>query len=435
MDICHLNNAELESKHQKYRGRAALFGDSVKDGFRIIRIIHWTRIVGLAQTSGLCRTMRRRSICLHPSQKWRTRQGCLKNPKSECPHVFQWILLPRHKCPKSWSNIENTVVLLERNLYGHPLAGLLRRRLSQEVLWRVGWEKVTIWKCLFVCSSETRIVLVGKRGWHLKMAGSNHNLSLMWKRLMKLVDLGEPTSLLDHVDLGCNQRECKANDRKFSQISRTVRITNFCNSNLLLGWSQLQGKVGTVGELSQVCSQIVLKCLYLARIGGLETFFGWYTNLLEQSQNGLELVANSWLVWFLILITQMTTDIVMWETRVSIVDWVYFRTQILLATLRTRNQLREESYVSSDAERLSPSVGCAISKLLSRTVYRVWNYFTGCWIMYGWALCSWFMGCVDRSATFVEQQIITNQGNVWKRKRAQGSSEKLLAHDDNLEKR
>ena len=37
-------------------------------------------------------------------------------------------------------------------------------------------------------------------------------MSLMWKKLTKLVDLGEPTSFLDHVYLGCTQRECKANE-------------------------------------------------------------------------------------------------------------------------------------------------------------------------------------------------------------------------------
>ena len=47
----------------------------------------------------------------------------LKIPKSECPDM--WIRLPNHKWPKSWSSMEDPVVLLERNLYGHPLAGLL----------------------------------------------------------------------------------------------------------------------------------------------------------------------------------------------------------------------------------------------------------------------------------------------------------------------
>ena len=41
----------------------------------------------------------------------------------------------------------------------------------------------------------------------------------------------------------------------------------------------------------------------------------------------------------------MTTDnIVMWVTRLSIVDWVYSKTQTLFATLRTQNQPREEYY-------------------------------------------------------------------------------------------
>ena len=30
MDICHLKNAELEAKHQKYKGRVVLRGDFVK---------------------------------------------------------------------------------------------------------------------------------------------------------------------------------------------------------------------------------------------------------------------------------------------------------------------------------------------------------------------------------------------------------------------
>ena len=50
----------------------------------------------------------------------------LKIPKSECPGI--WIHPPKHKWPKSWSSMEHPVVLLERSLYGHPLAGLLWER-------------------------------------------------------------------------------------------------------------------------------------------------------------------------------------------------------------------------------------------------------------------------------------------------------------------
>ena len=54
----------------------------------------------------------------------------LKIPKSECPDI--WIRLPRHKWPKSRSSLEDPVVHLERNLYGHPSAGLLWERQFEE---------------------------------------------------------------------------------------------------------------------------------------------------------------------------------------------------------------------------------------------------------------------------------------------------------------
>ena len=43
----------------------------------------------------------------------------------------------------------------------------------------------------------------------IKLVGKKQNLDLMWKVLNKEVDLGEPTSFLDHVYLGCTQRQCE----------------------------------------------------------------------------------------------------------------------------------------------------------------------------------------------------------------------------------
>ena len=58
--------------------------------------------------------------------------GLLEIPKSECPDM--WIRPPRHTWPKSWSDIEDPVVPLGRNFYGHPLVGLLWERQFVEVL-------------------------------------------------------------------------------------------------------------------------------------------------------------------------------------------------------------------------------------------------------------------------------------------------------------
>ena len=56
----------------------------------------------------------------------------LRIRKSECPDV--WIRLPRHKCPKSWTNIEDPVVPFNRNFYGHPLSKLWWEKQFEEVL-------------------------------------------------------------------------------------------------------------------------------------------------------------------------------------------------------------------------------------------------------------------------------------------------------------
>ena len=81
----------------------------------------------------------------------------LKIPKSECPDI--WIRLPRHKWPKSWSSIEDPVVPLERNLYGHLLVGLLWERQFEKILSMYGWEKVSNWECLLV-HRKNRIFLI-----------------------------------------------------------------------------------------------------------------------------------------------------------------------------------------------------------------------------------------------------------------------------------
>ena len=153
MDMCHLKNAELEAKHQKYKGRVVLRGGIVKDDS--LCSIHRTRIISIPNDSSkshgyhlqiacLRGTSSGRSICIYPG-KIEDAPKLLKIPKSECPDI--WIRLPRHKWPNSWFSIEDPVVPLERYLYGHPLAGLLWERQFEKILLQHGWEKVSNWEC------------------------------------------------------------------------------------------------------------------------------------------------------------------------------------------------------------------------------------------------------------------------------------------------
>ena len=131
--------------------------------FWILCSIHWTGIISISkdsskrhgyhiQTVRVRRTSSWRSICLYPGKKWKMLQKLLKIPKSKCPDI--WIRLLRHKWPKSWSSIEDPVVPLERNLYGHPLAGLLWERQFAKVLLEHCWESFKMW--MLICHPSKR---------------------------------------------------------------------------------------------------------------------------------------------------------------------------------------------------------------------------------------------------------------------------------------
>ena len=158
------------------------------------------------------------------------------------------------------------------------------------------------------------------------MAGKKQNLDLMWKVLNKEVDLGEPTSFLDHVYLGCTQKQfeiskdvvdnCRAMFESRISAGATEKlpcskseylfvvlcmeghakkcVERYCE--LADKTTQQLYKVSTpcfddhyfeeeqlksVGELSKVCSQIVLKCLHLARIGRPDIL--WAVNKFARS--------------------------------------------------------------------------------------------------------------------------------------------------------
>ena len=71
--------------------------------------------------------------------------------------------------------MEDPVVPLERNLYGHPLAGLLWERQFEKILMKYGWEKVSKWECLFV-HREKRVVLICACGMTLNWQERNKTL-------------------------------------------------------------------------------------------------------------------------------------------------------------------------------------------------------------------------------------------------------------------
>ena len=172
----------------------------------------------------------------------------------------------------------------------------------------------------------------------------------------------------------CVERYCELANKEDSN----------CTESQFLSWTTISSKkeeLETVGELSKVCAQIV-KMLEFARIGRFD-ILSPYTSLLEQSQNRQELVIDAQLVWLPTFITRMiTNNIVMWETRLSIVDWVYSWTQTVFATLKTQNQPRSNICPHKldvpsrmDGIPCSRSMGCGDQKycILRRTPIKQWE--------------------------------------------------------------
>ena len=157
--------------------------------------------------------------------------------KSECPDI--WIRPPRHKWPKSWSRMEDPVVPLERNLYGHPLGGLLWRRQFDKVLFEHGWEKVPNLEFLFVHREKGLFISVCVDD--IMLAGQKQNTDPMWKVLNKQVHLGESASFLDHVCLGCTQRQSETSQNIVDNFLSHVQIQNFSRSNwkTTMHWKKL----------------------------------------------------------------------------------------------------------------------------------------------------------------------------------------------------
>ena len=148
----------------KYKGRAVLRGDVVKDDFGAYAVFseqgssasHMTaaKVMDVMARQLDCDGQAADVVSAYIQAKTEDAPKLLRIPKSECPDI--WTRLPRHKWPKSWSTIEDSVVLLERHLYGHSLAGLFWVRQFEEVLLELGWRKVPNWECLFVHRKQGR---------------------------------------------------------------------------------------------------------------------------------------------------------------------------------------------------------------------------------------------------------------------------------------
>ena len=252
-----------------------------------------------------------------------------KIPKSECPDI--WIRLPRHQWPESWSSMEDPVVPLERNLYGHPLALLLRERQLEKVLLKYGWEKFQIRNvhlstekkdyshlCMWTISNwlerNRTSIRFEKYKWKTLIWENQHHFLTMFILVALKENVRLARILWIITEVRSNQGFCAGATEKLSEKKATGKL----DAETISSWSyDMEGhakkcveryceltnetreqlykvatpcmddhqfkeeEIGPVGELSIVCSQIVLKCQNLTRFGGPDIF--WSVNKLARA--------------------------------------------------------------------------------------------------------------------------------------------------------
>ena len=146
MELRHVKNAEVRSADPNYKGRLVFRGDTVKDetGYYAVFSEQGTSASQLAAAK-VVDAIARCPGCSGADSDARgayTQVSLLKAHLSmggaKENFVETWISFENMpwRRPKSWDKIEDPVCVLRLNLYGHPLAGMLRETFCQNIFIR-----------------------------------------------------------------------------------------------------------------------------------------------------------------------------------------------------------------------------------------------------------------------------------------------------------
>ena len=441
MDLCHLKNSELEPQYQKYNGRVVLRGDIVKDDSGSYAVFteqgssasQMTAANGMDIISRLpgCAGQAADTVSAHTQAKMEDAPTLLQlriprylDTCTETRMAKIMVQYRRHSC-SSWTKCV-------RSSFGRNVVGKAIRESSIEVQL---WESSDLGMLLSLPRKRTVLVCVCGRNetcWKEREHKSN------MEDKMKDVDLREPTSFLDHVYWRCTQREC--------QISKDIVNTYRCmfESRIstgavekykkrkprghlmpkrylhgLMTWKVMQRNVwkeianwrikqrtvykvatrcmedhqfkeeeiGSVGELSIVCSQIVLKCVYIFGTNSWTWyFFGLWTNLLVRSLNGQKLVTKR--LARLISYIHHTCEHRQYcfvgntaqQCRLGLFRWL----RLCRRPWRLEVNIRRNSVHFRKSHVCANKLDVQEANFSYTQFYRSWNYFSPCRFTHGW---------------------------------------------------
>ena len=214
MALCHLKNAELEEKIQAWKGRVVYRGDLTKTekGTYAVFTEQGTSASSMTATKfldAIARTVDCEGWDADASSAFTQitlEEAAILLGIDHVPKT--WISLPKDRWPDSWWDFPDDyepVCPLVTNLYGHPLAGLLWDKCSQELIMKCGFQKVPSWESLYVHKARGIFLSVYVDDFH--MAGKATYMKQTQKELGKEIAFGDWTPFSGTTYLGCTQED------------------------------------------------------------------------------------------------------------------------------------------------------------------------------------------------------------------------------------
>ena len=210
------------------------------------------------------RTRSWRSVCLYPRSKWKMVQNCWQFQNRNV-QTFGFVYHdtkglnhgPVWKIQSFFSKGICTVIL-QQDYRG-------KGNLKKFHLETVG--KISNWECLVVNQENGLSCLCM---WTTKNCLEETNIDPIWKVLMKEVDLWEPTSSHDHVNLGCTQRRCeisKDTGKLHKYASWQTRRINNSTQYLLHALTTTPIQRRRIGIFWKIIKSMLTECSELLILG------------------------------------------------------------------------------------------------------------------------------------------------------------------------
>ena len=137
MDLCHLKSSEREPQFQKYKGRVVLRGDIVKDDSGSYAVfteqgssasqMTAAKVMDVISRLPGCAGQAADAVSPYTQVKMED-----EDPKVRMSRHLD--TSASHKWPNSWSSMEDPVVPLELNLYGHPVRSPFSRTILEKAI-------------------------------------------------------------------------------------------------------------------------------------------------------------------------------------------------------------------------------------------------------------------------------------------------------------